>query len=308
MLFKYVSNPDHILEEGYIRATQLSALNDPFEANYSQEGLQKVGSECECFEYEQLINYIEEYKHKVGIISFSESKDDLLMWAHYANEHKGALIGFWFSNKSAQSNIFIPRGTAMAKKYNCFTGKCLPVKYRKQPIYEIDPFDRDYSNIFAEGEDGMLFEILQQKSNEWIYEKERRITLKLEQADKVIIDDFKQYENEKWFQNIFIKRDIIEEIFFTFEDNKLGIFLENVTDDCDRQVTGEILAALAKNNPNILYLFKVSNLSISICSVAYGLKADIKNIKSYSNDCMITRFEKFKVVDNQGYRLKFEEI
>ena len=44
MLFKYVSNPDFILEDGYIRATQLSALNDPFEANYDKKGLSvKIG-------------------------------------------------------------------------------------------------------------------------------------------------------------------------------------------------------------------------------------------------------------------------
>lgn len=307
MLFKYVSNPDYILEEGYIRATQLNALNDPFEANYSQEGLQKVGRECECFD-NKLIDYIEEYEHKVGIISFSESKDDLLMWAHYANEHKGALIGFYFFNEYTISNLFMPSSTAFTKAYDSFTGKCLPVKYRKQPIYEIDPFDRDYSNVSVEGEDRILFEIFQQKSDEWIYEKEHRITLKLEQADKVIIDDFKQYENEKWFQNTFIKRDIIEEIFFAFEDSKLCIFLENITDNCNRQVTGGILAALAKDNPNILYLFKLSNFSIRILSIAYGLKADEKCIKNYSNDCMINRFEKYRVVGDQRYTLKFEEI
>lgn len=308
MLFKYVSNPDYILEEGYIRATQLSVLNDPFEANYSQEGLKKVSRECECFDDNQLIDYIEEYKHKVGIISFSECKDDLLMWAHYANEHKGALISFGFFNEHTISNLFVPHGTAFTKEYDSFTGKCLPVKYRKQPIYEIDPFDRDYSNISAEGGDRMLFEIFQQKSDEWIYEKEHRITLKLEQADKVIIDDFKQYENEKWFQNIFVNKGYYRGDFFTFENNKLYVFLEKITDDSDRQVSAGILAGLAKDNPNILYLFKLSNLSIQIWSIAYGLKADIKNIKSYSNDCMINRFEKYKVVGDQRYTLKFEEI
>jgi Ca2+-binding EF-hand superfamily protein len=73
-LYKYVANPENILKDGYIRATQLSALNDPFEANYSKEGLKELIRE---FDYtskgEEFINYIEENKHKVGVISFTDS-------------------------------------------------------------------------------------------------------------------------------------------------------------------------------------------------------------------------------------------
>lgn len=307
-LFKYVSNPDYILEEGYIRATQLSALNDPFEANYSKNGLKQLSRE---FTNEVDIEYIEEYKHKVGVISFSESKDDLLMWAHYANEHKGALISFYFSNESCRSNVFVSSNTSILGNYNCFDGKCLPVTYRKQPIYEIDPFDRDYSNIDGEGTDRILFEIFQQKSNEWIYEKEHRITLKLDQADRVIIKNFEQYENEIWFKNIFVENIFgkAKEDFFRFEDNTLYVYLENLTEDMDRDVYGNILANLAKENPNILYLFKLSNLSIHTWSVVYEIKTAKENIKNYSNNSMISGFEKYQaIVYNKNYTLRFQEI
>jgi hypothetical protein len=73
-LYKYVRNPKYILEEGYIRATQLSVLNDPFEANYSRKALKELAKE---FNYElksnQLIKYIEANKHKVGVVSFTEA-------------------------------------------------------------------------------------------------------------------------------------------------------------------------------------------------------------------------------------------
>ncbi len=305
-LYKYVANPKYILEDGYIRATQLNALNDPFEANYSKEGLKELVGEFEgTSKGEEFINYIEENRHKVGVISFTESKDDLLMWAHYADEHKGALIGFHFFD-DATPNIFMHDGSAMTNDHNYFNGKCLPVTYRKQPIYVIDKFDRDYCNIGAEGEDRILFEIFQQKSNEWIYEKEHRITLKLEQVDRIIIDNFRPYESEKWFINLFIENIFKEEKFFKFEGDKLFIFLENISDDSNRFVYGNILSSLAKDNPNILYLFKIP---ASLWSIAYGVNADETTIKDYSNECMITRFEKLQAtVDYENYTLKFKKI
>lgn len=305
-LYKYVAKPEYILEDGYIRATQLSALNDPFEANYSKKGLKELVREFEGpSNGEEFINYIEENKHKVGVISFTESKDDLLMWAHYADEHKGASIDFHFFDDTTP-DIFMPDGSAMTNEHNYFNGTCLPVTYRKQPIYEIDKFDRDYCNVSAEGEDRILFEIFQQKSNEWIYEKEHRITLKLEQADRVIINNVRQYESEKWYKNIFIENILREEEFFRFEGNKLFVFLENISDDSNRFVYGNILSNLAKDNPNILYLFKIP---ASLWSIAYGVNVDEITIKDYSNECMITRFEKFKaVIDSENYTLKFEKI
>lgn len=66
LLFKYVSNLDYILNDGYIRATQLSALNDPFEANYDKDGLKKLVKELEDFNDFDMIDYIEKEKHKIG--------------------------------------------------------------------------------------------------------------------------------------------------------------------------------------------------------------------------------------------------
>ncbi len=306
MLFKYVSEPSYIMQDGYIRAAQLSALNDPFEANYSKAGLKKLSRELgDILDNDGLIDYIEKEKYKVGVISFSESKDDLLMWAHYANEHKGALIGFL--NGYATPNVFIADAILSLDKHNCFIGKCLPVSYRKQPLYKIDPFDRDYSN-FLWSRNRILFEIFQQKSNEWIYEKEHRVTLKLEQADRVVIDDVKDYESCPWFKNIFVERNMIEGDFFTFDGDKLFVFLENIASDIVRCVCAQILSELAKDNPKILYLFNLSNLGMDICSIAYGCKADKKSIKNYSNISMITRFEKFRADNANNYTLRFVEI
>lgn len=306
LLFKYVSNLDYILNDGYIRATQLSALNDPFEANYDKDGLNKLVKELEDFNDFDMIDYMEKEKHKIGVISFSESKDNLLMWSHYANEHKGGLIAFYFHENSLIEDLFLLE-YFLGK--SVFDGKCKSVKYRKQPIYKIDKFDRDYSHIFSEGEDRFVYEIFEQKSEEWIYEKEHRIVLKLKQAHRVAIDikDIEKYKYKEiyWFKNLLGNTTSIEVDFIEFIDEKLYIYLERIENKSDRIVFGNLFASLAKDNPNIVFLFKIS--TSSIFSIAYGHRN--KNIKKYDFKDKYRFFEMFKTnIDKSNYTLGFEEI
>lgn len=306
LLFKYVSNLDYILNDGYIRATQLSALNDPFEANYDKDGLNKLLKELEDFNDFDMIDYIEKEKHKIGVISFSESKDNLLMWSHYANEHKGGLVAFYFYESSIISDLVLLDGT-FGK--SVFDGNCIPVKYRKQPIYKIDKFDRDYSNIYALGIDRLLHEIFQQKSDEWIYEKEHRIILKLEQADRIVIDkkDIKKYEYKKeiLFKKLIENNIPIGNDFIKFAKDKLYIYLEKIEDKSYRRIFASFFASLAKENPNIVFLFKIS--TSCIFSIAYGHRNT--NVKKYDIKDKYRFFEMFKTnIDKSNYTLRFEEI
>ncbi len=43
-LFKYMSKPRNFFEEGFIRLSQPSALNDPFEAAFCRESLDDLAS------------------------------------------------------------------------------------------------------------------------------------------------------------------------------------------------------------------------------------------------------------------------
>ena len=301
-LFKYMSNPKFLLEDGYIRATQLSALNDPFEAVYCEDSLSKLSSHFEgCIEKEELNSYIKEHKHKIGVISFSEDKENLLMWAHYANNYKGALIGFYFDTSlgSIFENLVTPISSSFLG-FELFNGDCLPVKYRKQPIYSIDKFDRDYSNISAEGEDRILFEIFQQKSNEWIYEKEHRITLKLEQADKIILSNINKYNGLPWFK--YLQDDGYCEI----NNDTVSIYLNKIKDIEDRLVYGKIFADLSKDSPDNIYLFKIS--SSQIWSLSYGYRAEEINFEDIKSIYPIKVRETYKTKINNSYTIEFEEV
>ena len=101
-LFKYLSEPRDLFTDGFIRLSQLSVLNDPFEASFCSNSLDELSDH---FDYQKTFSPSsesgemsfsdceKEMMNNIGIISLTENKESLLMWAHYANEHKGLIAG-----------------------------------------------------------------------------------------------------------------------------------------------------------------------------------------------------------------------
>ena len=304
-LFKYTSAPLRILENGYIRATQLSALNDPFEATYCKDGIIELASHFDDLGSDEAIEHIENAKHKVGVICLTEAKDNLLMWSHYANEHRGGLVGIFVD--SPNGAIFEDlrmldyfSTSCFGEKYELFNGRCLPVQYRKQPRYRVDKFDFDYSNISVEGADRLLFEIFQQKSDEWIYEKEHRITLRLEQADMARIVDLEKIGNSKFVSSIKSSDAYSEE---SKDGETISVIKLDEMDDALRTACAMSLAELA-TNPLNLYFFKLSQSAIS--SVVLGHSANrslIEPIPRYFTNIGMSDIYK-ATLDNDHYTVK----
>ena len=96
----------------------------------------------------------EETKRTTGISCLSESDSSLLMWAHYANNHKGMCVEYELLKISDQLK-FTP----------------VPVIYTNDRVtlssLESENLDRDTMKIFVES--------ITTKSSEWNYEKEWRI-------------------------------------------------------------------------------------------------------------------------------------
>jgi hypothetical protein len=83
---------------------------------------------------------------RAGILSFSKVRDDILMWAHYADRHKGLCFEF--------------DGSANCK----FFGEAQPVEYRD---YRPMPLD--------ESAEKQMARVILTKSPHWDYEQEFRI-------------------------------------------------------------------------------------------------------------------------------------
>lgn len=130
-----------------LRATERSDLNDPFEFLPPKdffEGVVELATANSDLEWVKNITYDDFRKSFYlfhGVISFTETRSNLLMWAHYAQRHTGIVIEFDIQNEFFRS--------VKRVRYDNFRPNNVDVR-------EIDD----------------LFFI---KSDEWIYEKEYRI-------------------------------------------------------------------------------------------------------------------------------------
>ncbi len=127
-----------------LKIAQLDDLNDPFElrsvnlCNW-RHALAFDGQDRAAFR-----GFLALTASTFGVLCFSERKDDLLQWAHYADRHKGICLGF---------------DVAEDEKFG-------PVKYRRERL----PFPQKLDQKF-------MRKLLSTKSVHWRYEKEWRVFL-----------------------------------------------------------------------------------------------------------------------------------
>lgn len=103
----------------------------------------------------------------IGILSLTESSNNLLMWAHYANSHQGFVIEFDSSDKFFNQQI----------------SESDELRYLRKVSYS-DERPNIRINV-RDGSDAGVKTFLT-KSSEWAYEKEWRIMLPLELSDEKI--------------------------------------------------------------------------------------------------------------------------
>ncbi|MEK6303336.1 MAG: DUF2971 domain-containing protein [Acidobacteriota bacterium] len=182
IVYKYL-HPDRIdvLENSAIRFTQPAALNDPFETmprlnlfkEYLKEELTRrfrqgfgsnLPSQIESIRPsiidEQLAEPRKQWGEYFGILSLTKKNSNALMWAHYADSHRGFVIGF-----DSNSPFFKP-GNGKARD------GLREVKYAADrgvvPRRGLSSLDDDEL-----GEVNDLFFFT--KSDRWFYEEEIRI-------------------------------------------------------------------------------------------------------------------------------------
>lgn len=140
IFYKYTShiNVDNILDMA-VRLSPPSILNDPFEIRLNSNVIKSLikhdklnfifESDSELFKAVESVigkeesaqNYLNATLNMVGVVSLSKSPTNLLMWSHYANEHKGVCIGF-------KPNFI---GSVMSNAHGIIDTRPIRVKYRK---------------------------------------------------------------------------------------------------------------------------------------------------------------------------------
>lgn len=199
ILYKYFP-PDRIdvLKNGTIRFTQLAALNDPFDCRprfLKAAELSTSSSADDCCRDAHVQGLQEALmmheRQSIGIVCLTEKPDNLLMWAHYAQNHEGFVVGFdtehpFFSKSSSGLGL---RKVKYSEKRPSLPKRMVEEEMLEQP--PINPFgfvsifgfssNNKFGYEYADGDDFRFV-----KSRDWGYEEEWRLVRNISPPYSVI--------------------------------------------------------------------------------------------------------------------------
>lgn len=98
--FKYYGTQDHhfaSLENGYVFLAPPSYFNDPFDCSLD---LVDFSSPSNKNFNKKAVDRFQQRVKNVGVCCFSRINDSILMWAHYANSHRGFCLEFTTDNEN----------------------------------------------------------------------------------------------------------------------------------------------------------------------------------------------------------------
>jgi len=174
-------------DDPLLRLTQPHGLNDPFDAKPSEIAIDKkmaffadaYGADMtpqkleDCYR-KDLENGLDDF----GIISLTENPYNLLMWSHYADEHKGMVISLVCDEHTFSF-------------HNSFTTQCGISKIKPQRVIYSNRrpgFEMPDDAIYEYFEHNFFSHIAMTKGDDWIYEKEHRYLLKMSEVDAAIFN------------------------------------------------------------------------------------------------------------------------
>ncbi|HFQ5429261.1 TPA: DUF2971 domain-containing protein [Vibrio vulnificus] len=285
-IFKYTGLRIEFFDNLLIRASQKYALNDPFELRPSYGGIRgRKASEASYFDY--------------SVVSLSETNNNLLMWSHYADQHKGIVIEFdleqpifddYKSYKATKSVLDDDDGeyievvdeeeTKLRESIN--TGKVQRVRYNsKRPSFN------NYENIL---------EHFLVKSEEWIYEKEHRVILPLVAAEKLIVHkkylkkiEFTLYDSDE-LEKVHIGNDMYLINLKEVTERDGDRFLRSLY---DMSLPEEYLKYSFIESTYLEYLKEISEDPATI----FLYRVPARSIKAVYLGCRVSDADKLRVVD-----------
>lgn len=171
-VFKYRGGDEEVfrrdllaIEKNYFWGSNFEQLNDPCETLISSDKFKSLtktfvkllnkNSERELKKVHEALDNVIGRGREIGIYSLSASYNDELLWAHYANSHKGFCIEY---------DLDLLLETYPTDKVYSF-----PIKYSKNPP------EVDVSDVSNKEEISIVKKLAGNKSRNWGYEKEYRV-------------------------------------------------------------------------------------------------------------------------------------
>lgn len=142
--FKNIPRLLDVLKNGKLYASDFDKFNDPMDSFFEHKSENKI-----------FLDGMKEQKSKKKILSLCKSPDNILMWTHYADEHRGMVIGV----EIVDQNV-------------------MHIKYRKElPLFDsLKRENERYKKSF-------LKKVLTTKLLPWKYEEEVRVLSDLNEVN-----------------------------------------------------------------------------------------------------------------------------
>lgn len=143
------------LKQKRLKISRIEDLNDPFELlpyDHTQPDLRYA-----------FLKTRDDMAEDRGVVCFSASWSDPVIWAHYSEKHRGMCLGFDIPEIDENSADEIMR-----------------VKYEANPL----PFPPNYLDLSAQQSSVIVRKVLSTKFENWKYEKEIRMWVQLQRQEK----------------------------------------------------------------------------------------------------------------------------
>lgn len=202
ILYKYMPLRKDFFIDPLIRLTGPAELNDPFDSIPSDasvikktEHLARAANLSEK-EFNRKIYITKDFDVKkrlmeVGVISLTEDYENLLMWSHYADEHRGIVVGFECDDTWLD---YCPSNEIVSNQ--CFNERMpIPVRYRARR----DDIRTVVKDTFFECNRHLMLNAYLVKSDSWIYEKEHRAIIDKKYSNVIVLEK-KHVESTKWLE------------------------------------------------------------------------------------------------------------
>lgn len=298
--------PINYFENPTIKISIPHQLNDPFECIPSENIYKLIKRNLKKVQLDEHVasGYLDSYKTSImnmlslnGIVSFSETPRNFLMWAHYGNHHKGMCIGL---NRNLFNEVTIPD--------NEF--KITNIEPRKVN-YDNFRFSSDSEFIADNREDVQAIERhFLTKSDEWIYEKEHRSIVPYMASTRIVLTTDKPKPVDNCGSDMRIE-DVIDymldhNMIIPTDNKKIYLCKDNTNGEGAysylQQSEGEVMFLIdipPKYIESIYFGCKVSDQYI------YGVHSQFKSSKSkvkiYKFKTSKTRFELTPTIINDRY-------
>lgn len=92
------------LEKNEIYVSNYKNFNDPFEFEMLSLDVKKLKDEN--YNINEIEKFLDEFKNKILVCCFTTIKDNMPMWAHYANNHKGYCVEYRINNADKIYPVF----------------------------------------------------------------------------------------------------------------------------------------------------------------------------------------------------------